>query len=199
MRRCAPGGGEALNWSRIPRLVRTSHPPSRPRGENTRLLRARRLLRRGGCRRSGRQNRIRKRHLHPSVFRAAERRPGQGRIDRIDRRAGSTRRSRSHSLPTVAKHRTSPETSCRRRRAAPGNGTRPKEGFRASQIITLESLRATTAARASSAAQKPHGKCRCSALPARRDGHRDVVTKLWRSRICGMEDAWMAGLAADRG
>ncbi len=39
MRRCAPGGGEALNWSQNSGgWSRTSHPPSVPRGENTRSL-----------------------------------------------------------------------------------------------------------------------------------------------------------------
>src|ERR1700748_1534617 len=37
MRKCAPGGGEALNWSQNSGgWSRTSHPPSSPRGENTR-------------------------------------------------------------------------------------------------------------------------------------------------------------------
>src|ERR1019366_6089046 len=39
MRKCAPGGGEALNWSQNSGgWSRTSHPPSVPRGENTRSL-----------------------------------------------------------------------------------------------------------------------------------------------------------------
>src|ERR1700742_2129360 len=39
IRKCAPGGGEALNWSENSGgWSRTSHPPSVPRGENTRSL-----------------------------------------------------------------------------------------------------------------------------------------------------------------
>src|SRR6201990_3340963 len=80
MRKCAPGGGEALNWSQNSGgWSRTSHPPSVPRGENTRsLARVASSSRRMPAIRPSKPYFV-SASFRPSVLRAAERAAG-GRV-----------------------------------------------------------------------------------------------------------------------
>ena len=90
MRRCAPGGGEALKWSQNSGgWSRTSHPPSRPRGENTRsLARVASSSRRMPAINPSKPYLV-ERELQPfGLARGGARGRRQGRIDGIDRRAG---------------------------------------------------------------------------------------------------------------
>src|ERR1700720_98574 len=101
MRRCAPGGGEALNWSQNSGgWSRTSHPPSVPRGENTRsLARVASSSRRIPAINPSKPN-LASASFSPSVLRAADRAAG-GRVGSMVSSGGqgSIFISNSHSLP----------------------------------------------------------------------------------------------------
>ncbi len=171
MRKCAPGGGEALNWSQNSGgWSRTSHPPSVPRGENTRsLARVASSSRRMPAINPSKPY-LASASFNPSVLRAADRAAG-GKVDRWSPAAG--RVDLEIELPflavAIAKRVHLGELlagiDCRRG-TAPGRRT-PCAPARSSR---WNPCRATTAAPAFSAARRPRGKCRCSAPQARRGG-----------------------------
>src|SRR5207342_3888042 len=140
--RCAPGGGEALEWfQNAAGLSRTSHPPSAPRGENTRsLARVASSSRRMPAINPSKPYLV-SASFNPSVLRAADRAAG-GKVGSTLSIGGqgSTLRSSSHSLLKRSRNayisgNFLPVSTCKA-----GNGTRPKKALRASQIITLESF-----------------------------------------------------------
>src|ERR1041384_6466143 len=130
MRKCAPGGGEALNWSQNSGgWSRTSQPPSSPRGENTRsLARVASSSRRMPAINPSKQY-LGSAHLSAAGLRAAERAAG-GKVGSTASIGGqgSTLRSRSHSLPKRSPNayisgNFLPVSTC-----SAGNGTRAQKG-----------------------------------------------------------------------
>ena len=95
----------------------------------------------------------------------------QGRVDGVDRRAGL---DLEIELPLFAVAgrgtHTSPEISCRCRRAAPGTARGRRTPCAPARSSRWSLCRATTAAPASSAARTLRAGCRCSAPRVRRGG-----------------------------
>src|SRR3569832_2877672 len=105
MRKSAPGGGEALNWSQNSGgWSRTSHPPSAPRGENTRsLARVASSSRRMPAINPSKPY-LASASLRPSVLRAAERAAGgKGGSTASIGGHGSILRSSAHSLEKASR------------------------------------------------------------------------------------------------
>src|ERR1700675_4966921 len=101
MRKCAPGGGEALNWSQNSGgWSRTSHPPSVPRGENTRsLARVASSSRRMPAINPSKPY-LASASFNPSVLRAADRAAG-GKVGSMGSSGGGGSLTQ-HQLPSLA-------------------------------------------------------------------------------------------------
>ena len=171
MRKCAPGGGEALNWSQNSGgWSRTSHPPSSAARREHPLLGAGGLLVAADAGDQAVEAVFGQRQLQPfGLARGGARGRRQGRIDGVDRRAGLDLQVEA-PIPwhSGRGRRTSPEISCRCRHAWPGTARGRRRPCAPARSSRWNPCPATTAAPASSAARRPRAGCRCSAPRARR-------------------------------